>query len=274
MTQPDLPNVLSCPLEILWKIFLELVPDAQAIRTCRLVCRTFFQGVESSLQLRIFLKCNAWGYRQPSFGTNRESINMLEFSEKLDLHVRSWGDLDWHESHVRIPSPGAAYALSQGVFASVSFQSELSSVTCVTLPSRIMGTTAAIHTLEDVGFPVKDLVLDPSQDLLILLEMYAILKTLALNINVKPNYLPGGKLIQQPGFLLKRDYTFYEYRTALNTPWPSILCSRPIILLIPMQPHSSIYRDPVSASCGEKSTETRYYKYGIGKAGIYSGFVF
>lgn len=178
MSQLDLPNFLSCPLEILWKIFLELVPDAQAIRTCRLVCRTFLQGIDSSLQLRIFLKCDAWGYRQPSFRKDGRSLNLSEFSEKLDAHVRSWGDLDWQESHVRIPSPGAAYALSQGVFASVSFHSELSSVTCVTLPSRIMGTEAAVHTLDDVGFPVKDLVIDPSQDLLILLELYAIFRAL------------------------------------------------------------------------------------------------
>lgn len=90
MSQLDLPNFLSCPLEILWKIFLELVPDAQAIRTCRLVCRTFLQGIDSSLQLRIFLKCDAWGYRQPSFRKDGRSLNLSEFSEKLDAHVRSW----------------------------------------------------------------------------------------------------------------------------------------------------------------------------------------
>lgn len=100
---------------------------------------------------------------------------MSDYSSRLDAHVRSWRNLDWRESRVQMSSPHDAYTLAQGVFAYASNETldlPRYSITCITLPSRIMDTEAITHTLDDIGFLAKDLAIDPSQDLLVILELY------------------------------------------------------------------------------------------------------
>lgn len=104
-------TILAFPLEVLWQVFTVILPDAQTVRICRLVCRYFAKSIESCLVLQIHLKCSAWGYREPLLELEGTSLTMSDYLTRLDAHVRSWRNLDWHELRIRIPPLGGAYAL-------------------------------------------------------------------------------------------------------------------------------------------------------------------
>lgn len=163
-------------MEILWKVFLGLLPDKGAIRVCRLVCRWFFESIESSQRIQLILKCDAWGYCQPS-ETSREpgsSFSISDYLRKLDAHVHAWRNLDWHELRIKIPAIGV-HDLAHGVFAATSLDSDLPSIICITLPSKARDSPVKARTLEDIGFPVKDLAINPKDDLIVLLELLVVL---------------------------------------------------------------------------------------------------
>lgn len=158
-------GIHSCPVEILWLIFLCLRPDSKSILSCRAACRRFLESIDSSVDVQLALKLDSWGYQETS---NSRGLTRSELLSKLDAHVEAWRTLDWEESVLEIPS-GSAYDLAQGLYVCVDIQDD-SIVTCVKLPSRITGAAHQVYTC-NIGFPIKDLAIDPSQDLIILFEM-------------------------------------------------------------------------------------------------------
>lgn len=164
-------GILSCPTELLWKIFLELRPDYVSLLQCRAICRRFKDSVDSSLQLQLGLRLDAWGYTLPSspLPNKSNSIPLSDLLQKLEDHVEAWRTLDWEESRQPIIDSIKVFDFAQGYFVAVS-KSDPSNLICVQLPSRVMGTQARTYTIENVGFTVDGLAVDPSQNLLVLLE--------------------------------------------------------------------------------------------------------
>lgn len=162
--------MLSCPVEILCTVFLELTSDPSDLsdlRACLSVCRRFRECIKSSLKMQTHLRCHELGYQVSG---RSPSPNLLE---TLNQHVRNWRSLDWEEQSFDIPFDGP-FALSHGVFVVVSesFPTNFREVKCVTLPSRMRGTAGGIHTLYGVEIEPKDIAIDPSQDLLVLVEEF------------------------------------------------------------------------------------------------------
>ncbi|KAF8310986.1 hypothetical protein DL93DRAFT_1551924 [Clavulina sp. PMI_390] len=162
--------IFSCPLEILVEILLHL--DAESLWNCKLTCRTFLDAIRSSLNLEIRFKCDSWGYCGPSADTS--VLTAPEYLTRLERHIAAWQSLDWEEHEIKLPEPGGAFIVAQGIFATVPGGRENSDVYIYQLPSRLKKTQPHQYVIKDVGFWVKDIAIDPSQNLLLLLEMQGI----------------------------------------------------------------------------------------------------
>ncbi|KAF8320321.1 hypothetical protein DL93DRAFT_2224690 [Clavulina sp. PMI_390] len=158
-------SISSVPVDVLINIFLKL--DANSLHNCTLTCRRFRDAIQSSLPLSSHL----WGYHPPAIHSNIGSITTEESLERLTHHMKAWKSLDWEEHEFRLPQIGGSFTIAQGIYATVSPESDMSSVYVYQLPSRLKKASFQQYVIENVGFEVKDLAIDPSQNLLILLEM-------------------------------------------------------------------------------------------------------
>lgn len=158
-------GIHTCPVELLWQIFLALRPDFKSILICRAVCRQFQESVDSSVEIQLALRLDAWDYVETG-SLETPPSHLLQI---LEAHVEAWRTLNWTESRLDIPY-GAAYDLAQGFYVAVD-NSNMHDITCVRLPSRTSHSEVHVHTLPNVGFTIYDVTIDPSQDLVVLLEM-------------------------------------------------------------------------------------------------------
>lgn len=102
-----------------------------------------------------------------------DGSSSLNTADKLSLLLerrRRWRDLDWATGYtVPIPGQYQAYELVGGSFAKAIGDAEGSTALNVTsLPSRTQTPSSIL--LPDLGVIAKDFAIDPSQDLLVLLE--------------------------------------------------------------------------------------------------------
>lgn len=167
------------PNEILHLVLTFLAHEPKALLSCRVVCRHFQNCIDHSAALQLELKLSVWGYK---LCCDRSISSPSELLHSLEAHIRSWRDLNWEQTKIDIPSSrGSAYDLAHGYFASVSRSSSFELVTVVELPassrSRMQTSTGGgpnaprVYSLPRVSFEIRDLAIDPSQDLLILEEM-------------------------------------------------------------------------------------------------------
>lgn len=154
------------PAEILLNIF-QLLPDARTTLKCRLLNKRCRECIDSCSRLQYTIKLDAWGYEDLGASTSYRSL--VDRKNKLEDHVNVWNSLDWTREDITIPKP-AAYNLFQGVWISVN-RSLPNTITCVEFPSRVWPHTSTTRH-QSFSYPIRDLVIDPSQDLLILLELW------------------------------------------------------------------------------------------------------
>lgn len=167
-------GIPSCPTEILWKIFLELRPDYASLLRCRATCRRFKDIVDSSIPLQLGVRLDAWGYTLPTSSPTQRSNNSIplpDLLKKLEDHVEAWRTLDWEESRQPINDLYHLHDFAHGYFVYCNEQNG-SSIVCVQLPSRVMGTETRTYTI-NVDFVIFDLAIDPTQNLLVTIEVYA-----------------------------------------------------------------------------------------------------
>jgi hypothetical protein len=86
--------------------------------------------------------------------------------EVLEKHLTRWKYMDWDEEGIMIPNQDCG-ALVGGVYA-VGVEE---SILCFELPSRVRQTPLRSWTHENT-FDVQSLILDPGQDLLVLMQAY------------------------------------------------------------------------------------------------------
>ena len=126
------------------------------------------QTVSESLLLRYAINLERNGYQDGPWTNEGPWKSTAARMDALHKHVHAWDNLDWKFTTITVPN-GDVYELANGVYA----QGNDRSVTCVELPSRIRGIAESrtwVH--EDVGFVPRDLIIDPTQDLLVLLVEY------------------------------------------------------------------------------------------------------
>jgi hypothetical protein len=128
--------------------------------------------VDNSLELQYLIELGTDnmidGSRKPGSLSTAERLRLL-----LDRR-RRWRELDWSQRvSVDMPAQCMAYELVGGSFAKtmVVDDPEKKQLMITKLPSRYRNVSTTIH--EDLGVPARDFAIDPSQDLLALLETHS-----------------------------------------------------------------------------------------------------
>ncbi|KIP07609.1 hypothetical protein PHLGIDRAFT_413636 [Phlebiopsis gigantea 11061_1 CR5-6] len=169
------PSIHDLPAELSIEILRYL--HYRDILRCQSVCRFLRDVVNSCQELRYIIELAADnlvdGSRTPGSPSTGERLQLL-----LDRR-RRWRQLDWTKKEV-VPLPGKCQAYE---FVGGTFSKSMSSapadpwgsspaskhLNVTWLPGREAQHTAVIR--EDLGVPMKDFAIDPSQDLIALVEM-------------------------------------------------------------------------------------------------------
>ncbi|KAI0356942.1 hypothetical protein OH77DRAFT_183926 [Trametes cingulata] len=151
----------SLPPELLTGILLEL--DFQSLFRCRQVCVLLKDLIDQDVRLQYQIELAVAGMEDgpPSATTAAERLRMLNARQD------AWDKLAWTEREEIPMSQGGVWELYGGVLA----QGEGSrSLVFKQLPSKIRGIEGRTWRLEDVGVNIRDFGMDPSQDLLVIIE--------------------------------------------------------------------------------------------------------
>ncbi|KAI0065127.1 hypothetical protein BV25DRAFT_1822244 [Artomyces pyxidatus] len=155
-------HFLDLPVELQTAVLRHL--DHRSVLRCTLVCRQLHELVASSVELRYKVELVYDGLVDgaaypPGMPYSRRLERLLD-------RRSAWRTLAWRK-HTTVTMPGScrAYELVGGIFAKV-FESN---GFCA---SRLPSATADERRLEiaDLGVPVKDFAIDPTQGLIALLE--------------------------------------------------------------------------------------------------------
>lgn len=87
--------------------------------------------------------------------------------ERLQEHIERWDRLDWKDTRLEIPK----FRISNyagGVLVTAGDHV----ITCVELPSLVRRTEARVWSHTNPDFPIFEVAIDPSQDMLVLLHKY------------------------------------------------------------------------------------------------------
>ncbi|KAH9895700.1 senescence-associated protein-domain-containing protein [Cubamyces lactineus] len=156
-------RLLSLPGELLVEI-LKLL-DTKHLLRCRLICREFEATIKDSLQLRYKIELEAEGLVD-GVGC---PLPVAERYKLLMERRKRWRWLDWSQV-AAFPTPALcqAYELVDGVFAS-SMSTGLGASRHLSL-TRLPTASEPARTTEwqDLGAPIRDFAIDPSQDLVAL----------------------------------------------------------------------------------------------------------
>lgn len=184
---PAQVGILDLPVELLIEILRYLhcrdILRAQAVRTnlfhrlahreltAAQVCRHLRDIVAGSIELRYLIELAADnlidGSRKPGSSSTRERLDLL-----LDRR-RRWRELNWtRQTTVPMPGQCQAYELVGGTFAKSMSESPVMGsrhLNVTWLPTRNEEHKAIVR--DNLGVPTKDFAIDPSQDLIALVEM-------------------------------------------------------------------------------------------------------
>ncbi|KAI0795917.1 hypothetical protein C8Q75DRAFT_744368 [Abortiporus biennis] len=149
------------------------------------LCRTLNQTVTHSVELQYKIELGADGMvdgpRTPGSMPIADRLRLL-----LDRRKR-WQNLDWTQQ-ITLPLHGAcqAYEMVAGVFAkTMTIPGHTGSryLACTWLPTR----SEPAHTLvkEDIGIPSRDFAIDPSQDLIALVDVDESFDNIQIQISLR-----------------------------------------------------------------------------------------
>ncbi|EAU92699.2 hypothetical protein CC1G_01744 [Coprinopsis cinerea okayama7 len=153
--------LLTIPTELLIETLSFL--DAASLCRCREVCRDLKTLVDSTSVLQYKIELYATG-TESSILDNRNVASRLE---KLKSYDKGWAQLAF-SARDNIPMKrGGVWELYGGVLAQ---NSRMGTFYFNRLPSTIRGIKAKAWTMEPPSFQVRDFGMDPSQDLLVMIE--------------------------------------------------------------------------------------------------------
>ncbi|KAF8807737.1 hypothetical protein BYT27DRAFT_7189834 [Phlegmacium glaucopus] len=154
----------SLPIE-LYKIFLEYL-DYRSLLKCMQVSSLFQKLIKDTASLQYIIELAAAGQTNGPEASGTSSADRLEALKK---HQSSWGSLNWSRE-LRIPmESGGLWELYGGVLAQSTAEGTL---TFTQLPSDLRSIEEKVWTLgPNLGLVLRDFGMDPSQDLLVLIEI-------------------------------------------------------------------------------------------------------
>ncbi|KDQ56145.1 hypothetical protein JAAARDRAFT_322114 [Jaapia argillacea MUCL 33604] len=161
MIEPDSPMFERLPTELLINVLNEL--DFRTLLACRMISRYFKSIVDDTPLLQYKIELAIVGMVD---GPNT-TMTVEERRTRLQNYQDAWANLEWKVEELFPLAEGDLWELTGGVWAlakgprSISFHQ---------LPSVSRGIDSKKWSIHDVGFEIHDFVMDPGQDLLVLVE--------------------------------------------------------------------------------------------------------
>ncbi|KAF9510330.1 hypothetical protein BS47DRAFT_1348128 [Hydnum rufescens UP504] len=107
-----------------------------------------------------------FGYTDVSGSVDGPAVSATRLN-RLETHIDAWNNLDWVKCHMDGPLQGSdSGGLCQGIFVTY----EYARVHCIQLPHPMRGIPFRTWTLDDFEFPVHQIAIDPSNNLLVVLS--------------------------------------------------------------------------------------------------------
>jgi hypothetical protein len=166
----DAHDLLQCQM-VGYRIYLEYRGTEQ--RYCfpinfGKVCKGLKGWIDRSSALQYSIRLAMCAYKDGPPATGGAFSTSAARLEALQEHLTRWKYMDWAEQRIEIPEADepCSAALVGGVYA----VSEGTTITCFELPSRIRQIPLRTWTHVNT-FNARSLTIDPSQDLLVLMEM-------------------------------------------------------------------------------------------------------
>ncbi|KAF9462092.1 hypothetical protein BDZ94DRAFT_1261927 [Collybia nuda] len=163
---PRLGQGTSLPLELIVDVLSRL--DCKSLSICTQVCKLFNTLINNTASLRLIIELYAAG-QQDNFVDPPHGVGLTP-SDRLDAlkrHQIAWEELIW-VTEQRLPMlDGGLWELYGGVLAQNSPNGE---IVFRQLPSEIRSIEERDWTIGGFDFIVRDFGMDPSQDLLVLVE--------------------------------------------------------------------------------------------------------
>ncbi|KIY44637.1 hypothetical protein FISHEDRAFT_77261 [Fistulina hepatica ATCC 64428] len=161
-TSCDSDGLLGLPEELTIHIFGML--QARSLLALRMVCRHFMDMIDNCAELQYIVTLDAAGMSDVAGNSN-----IMGYADRLQVlrdKIHAWRTLTWSSTEVlSVPLECSTYELVAGVYMKSTNGRNL---VRVQLPSEDTTSTVVVH--EDVGVQARDFAIDPSQDLLVLVE--------------------------------------------------------------------------------------------------------
>jgi len=154
-------SLSALPMELVIDILSAL--DFRSLLTCRRVCRLFHMLVHDCTALQYCIELAVAGMEDgpPS------SVSAAERLNRLRQYKAAWDSLKWVRDET-IDMSGHLWELYGGVLA--QYDSVGQSLNFRQLPSDSRGIECQVWSVEILGTRLRDFAMDPSQDLLVLIE--------------------------------------------------------------------------------------------------------
>lgn len=167
-------HFLDLPLEIIEETLSRL--NFVEILHCSMTCRHVHELVKNSVNLQYAIELGACGM----VVTDSKTLSTAECHRSLIDRQHAWRMAEWKVTET-VPISGHcdAYEFVSGVFAKTMTPGGLSApmtsrhFTAVWLPTLTQKGRTIVH--EELGISTKDFAIDPTQDLLVLVEGYPVI---------------------------------------------------------------------------------------------------
>ncbi|PCH44829.1 hypothetical protein WOLCODRAFT_139276 [Wolfiporia cocos MD-104 SS10] len=152
---------LSLPEELLHHILCML--DFRSLLRCRQVCRYFAAAIQNSSSLQYPIELAVSNMEDGPCSALGPAARL----RRLKTHREAWDTLNYTMREKLPILEGAALELYKGILVQVSGDR---TIHFRQLPSSFRDIDERSWTIEDVGFAIADIGIDPSQDLLVVIE--------------------------------------------------------------------------------------------------------
>ncbi|CAE7212593.1 unnamed protein product [Rhizoctonia solani] len=171
------PTLLGLPQEIIVYILAWTLP--QDLLKWRQACRLLKQFIDGSAELQYLIELYSFGYVPPS--NPRHDILYPEKLRLVKEHQRQWKTTSWTQVDMyplkkrNSSSVSSTYDFCGGIYAQgfslPGIGEHTRRLDLYQLPSVNRGTPWKQWSIEDLGVDVRDFVMQPDYDLLVLLEI-------------------------------------------------------------------------------------------------------
>ncbi|EPQ55952.1 hypothetical protein GLOTRDRAFT_138664 [Gloeophyllum trabeum ATCC 11539] len=164
LATPPSKGLLSIAVELAILILEKL--DLHTLVSCKRVCHRIKNIIDESVVLQYKIELAVAGMEDGP----TSAISVSERLQRLKNYTEAWKTMSFSPEVETVTLTGNLWELCGGVLG-LSDRAKPATLMFRKLPAIARGIEGKEWTIEDVGFPIRDFKMDPSQDLLVMIEL-------------------------------------------------------------------------------------------------------